>query len=109
MKSGHATITVRLDKKVPNDSGRLEFSLDKKTCSLDVSPFEPSGNDRPAETDLLVVNFDRRALPARVKAPSDLELPLDVRLYLRHYRPVVQPTTADLLNNVTFQLQADSV
>jgi hypothetical protein len=69
------------------------------------SPYEPSSNDKPNETDTLVVSFDRRGLPARVKTPADLELPLDTKLYLRHYRPVVQPTTADLLNNVTFQLQ----
>jgi hypothetical protein len=104
-KPGPATLTVRLDRKVPNDSGRLEFTIDKKTYSLYVAPYEPSASERPAETDTLVVNFDRRGLPAKVKAPSDLELPLDVRLYLRHYRPVVQPTTADLLNHVTFQLQ----
>ena len=104
-KSGQASITVRLDKKVPNDSGRLEFTMDKKTYSWDVSPYEPPGSVRQSETDTLVVSFDPRGLPAKVKAPSDLELPLDVKLYLRHYRPVVQPTTADLLNNVTFQLQ----
>jgi hypothetical protein len=104
-KAGQANLTVRLDRKVPNDCGRIEFVMDRKTCSLDVSPYEPSGSDRPAQTDMLLVRFDRRGLPAKVKAPSDLELPLDVKLYLRHYRPVVQPTTADLLNHVTFQLQ----
>jgi hypothetical protein len=105
LKDGQASITVRFDRKVPNDSGWLEFSVDKKTYSLYVSPYAPSNTDRPAETEILVVGFDRRGLPGRVKGPSDLDLPLDVKLYLRHYRPVVQPTTADLLNNVTFQLQ----
>jgi len=104
-KSGQMSITARLDKKVPKDVGRLEFLMDKKTYSLQVAPYEPSGGDRQAETDTLVVTFDRSGLPAKVKTPSDLELPLDVKLYLRHYRPVVQPTTADLLDHVTFQLQ----
>jgi hypothetical protein len=105
VKSGQANITVRLDRKVPNDCGRLEFLMDRKTYSLYVSAYEPSSSDRPTETDTLVVSFDRRGLPAKVKTPSDLELPLETKLYLRHYRPVVQPTTADLLNHVTFQLQ----
>jgi hypothetical protein len=104
-KSGPVNLTVRLDKKVPNDVGRLEFLVDKKTCSLPVAPYQPPNGDHPAETDTLVVAFDHAVLPAKIKAPADLELPLDVKLYLRHYRPVVQPTTADLLNQVTFQLQ----
>jgi hypothetical protein len=104
-KSGQVGLTVKLDKKVPNDAGRVEFLLDKKTYSLQVAPYDPSGGDRQTETDTLVVLFDRSGLPATVKKPSDLELPLDVKLFLRHYRPVVQPTTADLLNHVTFQLQ----
>jgi hypothetical protein len=105
LKDGQAIIMVRFDRKVPNDSGWLEFSMENKKFNLYVSPYTPSSTDRPAETDILVVGFDRRGLPGKVKAPSDLDLPLDVKLYLRHYRPVVQPTTADLLNNVTFQLQ----
>jgi hypothetical protein len=104
-KSGPVSITVKLDKKVPNDVGRLEFCMDKKSYILQVAPYEPSGGDRQAETDTLVVTFDRSGLPAKIKTPADLDLPLDVRLYLRHYRPVVQPTTADLLNHMTFQLQ----
>jgi hypothetical protein len=105
LKDGKGTIAVRFDRKVPNDSGWLEFSMDKKTYSLYVSPYIPSDTARPAETDILVVGFDRRGLPKKIKTPSDLGLPLDVKLYLRHYRPVVHRTTADLLNNVTFQLQ----
>jgi hypothetical protein len=105
LKDGQASMTVRFDRKVPNDSGWLEFSMNKKIYNLYLSPYTPSTADRPAETDVLVVGFDRRGLPGKVKTPSDLDLPLDVKLYLRHYRPVVQPTTADLLNNVTFQLQ----
>jgi hypothetical protein len=98
-------VTVKLDRKVPNDYGRLELVIDQKTYGLQVSPSEQSAGDSQAETDTLVVLFDPRLLPSKIKTPADLTLPLDVKLFLRHYRPIVQPTTADLLNHVTFQLQ----
>jgi hypothetical protein len=105
-KPTQVAVTMKLDTQVPNDAGYMELTVNNKAVHFQVSAYDPPGAvARPAQTNVLRVLFDSTDLLPAIKLPSDLVLPLDVRLYLRHYRPTAPPTTAELLNRVNFQLQ----
>jgi hypothetical protein len=99
-------VNMKLNTKVPNDAGYMEFTVNKKQARFQVSAFDPAGGlARPSESSTLRVQFDSTDLLPEIKLPSDLPLPLEVKLFLRHYRPTTPPSTNELLNRVNFQLQ----
>jgi hypothetical protein len=98
-------VNMTFDKKVPNDAGYMEFVLKKKTIHFQVGAADAGDAARPQQTNTLEVQFDSTDLLPEVKLPGDLPLPLEVKLYLRHYRPTTPPSTDELLNRVNFQLQ----
>jgi hypothetical protein len=105
-KPSQVTVEMTFDTKVPNDAGYMEFTVDGKTERFQVAPHDvPGAPARPQQTNILDVQFDSTNLLPNIKLPSDLPLPLAVKLFLRHYRPTTPPSTAELLNRVNFQLQ----
>lgn len=101
---GDVRISVRIDRKVPNDTGRLELAIDGKAYSLRVSAYDPSADQqRKPQTDVLNVLFSPNDLPATVQSPTALPLQA-AKLYLSHSRPPA-PTTAELLDRMSVQLQ----
>jgi hypothetical protein len=84
-KKGNSFITVKIDRKVPNDTGRVVFSDDKvMEMSTDSSEKEPT-----KESDKIVLVLSPKDAPLGIKTPEDLrsKLPLKVKLYLRRSRP----------------------
>jgi hypothetical protein len=103
-KAGVTIVTYKIDKKIPNDTGRLEFTDGSKTYRFEVAEFDPDNAQRVSETDNLVVYFDPDSAPPDKKSPEKLTLPLAAKVFLRHNRPQ-PPTTSDLLDRIQFQLQ----
>lgn len=106
-KVGVVELLVKFDKKIPNDTGRVEFTIGSKTVAFDVNEYLPTDAPRPAETDRLRVYFDPDAEGAKaagLKTPAGLSFPLAAKFYLNHKQPK-PPTTNDLLDRVQFQLQ----
>jgi hypothetical protein len=105
-KFGVVELLVKFDKKIPNDTGRVELTVGK-TVTFDVNEYLPLDAARPAETDRLRVFFDPEAEGAKeagLKTPADLKFPIPAKFYLRQNRPK-PPTTNELLDRIQFQLQ----
>jgi hypothetical protein len=96
-------VTVAIDKKIPNDSGRVVLSDGK---GLFIGPFEPKTGPSPAETDRLNLYLDLRKQPLGAKTVDEFKakLPAPAKVHVRGHQPEA-PTTNDLLNRVNFQLQ----
>jgi hypothetical protein len=106
-KFGEIDLLVKFDKKIPNDSGRVELTFDGKTVTFLVGEYLPTDAARPAETDRLRLGFDPQAESAKkadLKTVAQLKFPMPAKFYLRHNRPK-PPTTNDLLDRINFQLQ----
>jgi hypothetical protein len=106
-KFGVIRLLVKFDKKIPNDSGRVELTVGGKTIPFDVGEYLPTDAARPAETDRLWLSFDPEVAAAKeagLKTPADLQFPIAAKFYLRHSRPQ-PPTTNELLDRIQFQLQ----
>lgn len=97
-------LTVKIDKKIPNDTGYLTFDVDKKTYKLEVAEYDPDNAQRLSTTDHIVVFFDPDKVPPGMKTVDDFKLPLAVKVYLRHNRPQ-GPTTNDILDKIQFQVE----
>src|SRR5262249_39003895 len=63
---GVVYVDLQIDKKIPNDTGRLEFEAGGKTYRFEVAEYDPSNPRRLSETDRLVVVFDPEAAPQGV-------------------------------------------
>jgi hypothetical protein len=96
-------LTVLVDKKIPNDSGRVLFG---DGSAVLIGPYIPDAGPAPAETDKLKLYLDLTKAPVGAKTVDEFKakLPLSAKVYVRGRRPE-PPTTNDLLNRVNFQLQ----
>lgn len=105
-------VTLKLDKKIPNDSGSLALTRDKPdgdgqapaTQFDDRYPIMhhrgPRGED-PSSDDLIEVSVNSDNVQAFM---NRVKMSPGARVFLEHNQPK-QPTTDDLLNRVNFQLQ----
>jgi hypothetical protein len=97
-------VTVEIDKKIPNDSGRVLFT---DNTAARIGPYEPPTGPAPAETERLSLYLDLQSPPLGVKTVDEFKAKLPypkARVYVRGHHPE-PPTTNDLLNRVNFQLQ----
>jgi hypothetical protein len=104
-RNGVFTLALKVDKKVPNDAGRVEFDVGDKHLALPVRQFAEGGVS-PFMTDQILVTFSPEKAPDlngydAVRAA----LPVGAKLYLNAYRPDSPATTDELLQNVRFQLE----
>jgi hypothetical protein len=99
------SILVELDKAIPNDSGRIVFD-DGKIARFDA--YIPPAGPAPEDTNKLklFLDLDKEPLGAKTVDQFRAKLPLakPVKAYVRGRRPE-SPTTNDLLNRMSFQLQ----
>jgi hypothetical protein len=99
------SFTVKLDHKIPNDSGKIVFD-DGAVLTFDA--YTPPMGPQPSETDRLKLYLDLRKAPLGAKSVeafrAKLPLTKPVKAYVRGRRPE-PPTTNDLLNRTNFQLQ----
>jgi hypothetical protein len=74
-------VTVKIDKKIPVDTGRVVFR-DKK--AMEMSGYH-SEKERTKKTDMIILVLDPDDAPLGIKTPEDLgsKLPLKVKMYLR--------------------------
>src|SRR5262249_32631910 len=45
---GVVEMLIKIDKRIPNDTGRLEFTVDKTNISFDIGEYNPTTALRPA-------------------------------------------------------------
>jgi hypothetical protein len=83
-KKGTYIITLKLDEKIPNDTGRIVFEDGK---ALDMETVE-AGKDQPS-TDKIIIYLRGKDPPLQIKNPDDLKakLPLKVKIFLRRNKP----------------------
>src|SRR5262249_34498329 len=62
---GEIELLVKFDKKIPNDTGRVELTVGTKTVTLLVGEYLPTDAARPAESDRLSLGFNANATAAR--------------------------------------------
>lgn len=106
-KFGEIELLVKFDKKIPNDTGRVELTFGGKTVTFTVGQYQPTDTPQPSETDRLRLAFDPEAESAKaagLKTPAQLKFPIAAKFYLRHNRPK-PPSTNELLDRIQFQLQ----
>jgi hypothetical protein len=110
-QNGVIQLTVKIDKKVPNDTGRVDFDINGKTVSFQVNQFsstadDPLKPDIPPMTDQIVIVFNAKKWPELNSFDAfKAALPVSAKLFLAHSRPDSPPGTEDLLQNVRFQLE----
>ena len=110
-QNGVIQLTVKIDKKVPNDTGRVDFDISGKTVSFQVNQFsstadDPLKPDIPPMTDQIVIVFNAKKWPDLNSFDAfKSALPVSAKLFLAHSRPDSPPGTEDLLQNVRFQLE----
>jgi hypothetical protein len=110
-QKGVTQLTIKIDKKVPNDTGHIDFDINSKTLSFQVNQFadttqDPNKPDIPFMTDKIVVVFNATKSPELSSVASfKAALPVSSKLFLDHSRPDTPPATEDLLQNVRFQLE----
>jgi len=110
-QNGVIQLTVKIDKKVPNDTGRVDFDINGKTVSFQVNQFsstadDPLKPDIPPMTDQIVIVFSAKKWPDLNSFDAfKAALPVSAKLFLAHSRPDSPPGTEDLLQNVRFQLE----
>lgn len=96
-------VEVRIDREIPNDIGRVEFSNGRR---LRLNDYRPEGGVRLFETDHIVMYLESKDPPLGLATPEDLaaalaEGPITVRVYLDSHRPS-PPTRSQLLDMIPF-------
>jgi hypothetical protein len=83
---GRFIITVELNRKIPNDTGRIVFA-DKKYAEID--EYTPAKGPVPKETNRIVLVLDPSKAPLGAKSPDELRksLPAKVKVHLRRNKP----------------------
>lgn len=90
-------LTLTLDnKKIPSDAGYMVLDNDK---SHEQFPLQSIGGLTSADTDSIVISVDNAKVPQLFT-----NFPQTAKIFLQHNRPQL-PTTNDLINHVSFQLQ----
>jgi hypothetical protein len=111
-ENGVMKLVIKLDKKIPNDTGHIDFDVKDNHLSYLVERYatrtkDPRESETPYMTDKIVLNFDTKQWPD-LKSFDEfqalLKSPVEAKLYLDHSRPDA-PHTEDLLQNVRFQLE----
>jgi hypothetical protein len=108
---GVVQLTIKIDKKVPNEPGHIDFDVNGKTVSFLVKQFaattdDPLKPDLPFMTDEIFVVFNATKWPDLSSFDAfKAALPVSAKLFLDHSRPNSPPATEDLLQNVRFQLE----
>ncbi len=104
---GITFVTATLDAPVPDDSGRIEFTIDTKRVVYTVEQRpRPKGQPMTGANNTIVIRFNPKTGDGAITDLGDFKarLPLSGKLFLDNSRPQ-GPTTGDLLEAVRFQLE----
>ena len=95
--SGIEKLRVKLNKKIPADTGRIEISLnsgkDAKPVVFDIADYQPDRTKRLSESDTIIVYFDgEKAAKGDIKTVDGLKemmksSPVAAKVFLRAHRP----------------------
>lgn len=104
---GAVTFTIRLDKPIPNDEGRLELTLDKNTYVFLLEKQETTAEKTSVVT--ISINPNDPRYSGEVKFKDNFKqfrasFPYAAKAYLERHRPQ-PPTVKELIDGINYQLE----